>query len=463
MAIFQDLPVEIILEILHHTYLPDLESLARVSHTIRNVARPTLQSDLELRSSITKVTRKLRKIKHGGRALVLYDILSTPRLAHYVRKLDLRKWFLQWEAPLPELKTQGPYNAYPNDMTNAFGQAVAVEKLIPPSLKGMWIQKIEQGDEAPIMALVCMMLPNLTHLRIDTHVIRHPCFQSFLQYILSPASAGRALAEVFVEDYPMIRIDDDDDRKQWIREIITLACEQPSYGRIDYIDMGAGASVISDVPDQGQLSPMAYDSLSVKFRENAFDIQIVKDLLSCTNQLSDFNYVSGSGWALGLSYVYSMCEYLQRIAKETLQTLCIRSSFGPPEHGGGPDGDLSSSKLLHTVELATRFLLDAGGDFLRYEFPKSIRSVTLHHDLFEEDCTIYYELLDELSANKTESLPNLQTIIISGLGNLFEALSDSHYTTSLKSIRIELMLKRENEIPMERLPNLAMFATPSRV
>lgn len=109
MAIFQDLPAELILEILRHTYLPDLESLARVNHTLRNLARPTLQSDLKLRSRVNKVTRRLKKINHGGGALVLYDILNTPRLAHYVWKLDLRKWFIQWEAPVPELRTQGPY------------------------------------------------------------------------------------------------------------------------------------------------------------------------------------------------------------------------------------------------------------------------------------------------------------------------------------------------------------------
>lgn len=54
MATFQDLPGEIILEILHHTYLLELESVARVDHTLRNLARPIIQSDLELISKITK-------------------------------------------------------------------------------------------------------------------------------------------------------------------------------------------------------------------------------------------------------------------------------------------------------------------------------------------------------------------------------------------------------------------------
>jgi len=463
MAIFQDLPGEIILEILHHTYLPELESVARVDHTLRNLARPIIQSDLELRSEITKITRKLKKVKHGGRALVLYDILITPRIAHYVRKLDLRTWFIQWEAPIPELEAQRAYNEYPNDMMDAFRQAVTVEKLVPPSLKDMWIQKIEQGDEAPIIALLCMMLPNLTRLRIDTHVISHVCFQLYLQYILSPASAGRAsLAEVFIPDYPTILSDTDDGDKREISESIMLACQQPLHGRIEHIDIGAGARIISDVPDQRQLSPMADDSLSVKFRYNAFEIQIAKDLLCCTNQLREFYYISGDDWAPAVSYVYTICDYLQTIAKETLQALCIRGFFGPSEQRGGPDGDLGGFEVLHTVELVTPFLLDASGDFLRYEFPKSIRTVKLHHDLLE-DITIYYDLLDELLANKTERFPELQTLTISGLRGLFEHLSDSHYTTSLKSVGVELVLRKENDLPRERFHNSAIFSSSSRV
>jgi len=54
MATFQDLPGEIILEILHHTYLPELESVARVDHTLRNLARPIIQSDLELISKLLR-------------------------------------------------------------------------------------------------------------------------------------------------------------------------------------------------------------------------------------------------------------------------------------------------------------------------------------------------------------------------------------------------------------------------
>lgn len=139
MAIFQDLPGEIILEILHHTYLPELKTVARVSHTIRSLARPVLQSDLELSSKVATVTQRARKENHGGRALVLYDILTTSRIAHYVRKLDLRRWYTQWEAPIPELEAQGAYNQYPSDMMNAFKRAVTVETLIPPRVKDMWI------------------------------------------------------------------------------------------------------------------------------------------------------------------------------------------------------------------------------------------------------------------------------------------------------------------------------------
>jgi len=463
MATFQDLPGEIILEILHHTYLLELESVARVDHTLRNLARPIIQSDLELISKITKITRKLKKAKHGGRALVLHDILITPRIAQYVRKLDLRKWFIQWEAPIPELEAQGAYNEYPNDMMDAFRQAVTVEKLVPPSLKDMWIQKVEHGDEAPIIAILCMMLPNLTLLRIDTHVISHVCFQLYLEYILSPASAGHAsLAEVFVTDYPTILSDTDDVDTREVYESIMLACQQYSYGPVDYRDIGAGARVVGDLTLRRQSSPMAYGFLSVNFGESVLNIEITKNLTGCVNQLREFYYSSESGWGPAISYVYTLCDYLQTIARETLHVLCIHGSFSPSESWDGPGGSLGGFEMLRTVDIATSFLLDASTHFLAYEFPKSVRLVELHNDL-SDGCTIYYELLDELLENKIERLPNLQTLAISGLLHMFEELSESHYTTSPKSIGVELLLKEEDDMPMEHFHNPAIFSSSSRV
>jgi len=462
MAIFQDLPGELILEILHHTYLPELESVARVNHTLRNLARPILRNDLDLQSKVTKVTQELREVEREGRALVLYDILTTPRIAHYVRILDLRDWFIPWEVPVSEFEAQGAYNEYSDGMMDAFRQAVTVGKLIPSSLKGMWIRKIKQGDEAPIMASLCMMLPNLTLLRIDTRAISNACFQSYLQYVLSPASAGRAkLAEVFVDDYWADPFNANDDDTQELSASIILACQQPPHGPVDYLDNGAGARVVGDISVQRQLSPTAYNRLSVNLGDNALNVEVTKNLLGCANELREFHYASENGWAPVASYLYTICDYLQTVAKETLHVLSIHGTFTSSEPREGLDGNLGGFNVLHTVELVTCFLLDASGHFLISEFPESIRSIKLHNDL-SDDCPIYYELLDDLLEEKIERLPNLQTLAIDSLEHMFEELSDSHYTTSMKSVGVELILKKDLDMPMEGFHNPAIFSSSSR-
>lgn len=260
----------------------------------------------------------------------------------------------------------------------------------------MWIQKVEQGDEAPVMVLLCMMLPNLALLRVGPRLISHAFFQLYLENILSPASAGRAsLVELCVEDSPLFFSDADESSEWEMCESIILACQQPPHDPDHCLHIGTGVRGLDDVPVTKQSSPMAYDCLSVNVGDNAFDIQTTKDLIGCASQLREFYCVSGDRWTPVASYVNAICDYLTIHAEDSLQILCIHGYFGPSEPREGSTGNLRGFKKLHAVELADCLLLDASCCSLTCELPKSIRSVKLYHGAYE-NYTVYRKMLDEL-------------------------------------------------------------------
>ena len=144
-------------------------------------------------------------MKDGGRAKLFYKALKDLRAAFYMRKLNIRKWYVQWQPVKLKLEGRGAHDVYPMEMMNTFRRAVVDAKLVPHASKDMWIPQIEKGDEGPIMALLYMSLPNLTLLRIDAGAIAHPCFRTYLQYVLSPASARRLnLKEVMINGWPYV-------------------------------------------------------------------------------------------------------------------------------------------------------------------------------------------------------------------------------------------------------------------
>lgn len=158
----------------------------------------------------------------------------------------------------------------------------------------------------------------------------------------------------------------------------------------------------------------------------------------------------------------AICDYLKIIAQDSLQILSIHGFFHFSEPRDGSAGNLRGFEMLHTVELGDCLLLDASRSSLTHELPKSIQSFKLYHGT-HEDCTIYREMLDELLENIAERLPNLQTLAISSLWRLCEQLSDLHYTTSLRLVGVELILKKEQDMPMERFHNGGLVSSFLRV
>ena len=128
-----------------------------------------------------------------------------------------------------------------------------------------------------------------------------------------------------------------------------------------------------------------------------------------------------------------------------LQVLRLLGFIAQSEPQETQRGYLRGFESLETVEIEASLLLGSlewGRHSLADELPRSIKSVSLHGDMFRDGIS-YCELLDELLKTKKERLPNLQALEIIGLGDSFDKSSTSHYKASLKSVGVDLTLKRE--------------------
>lgn len=178
MATLSDLPYELLYDILRLAMPEDLENFAQISKRVQEVAKPLLQDHRALIRKYRCLTSWLK----GGRAtsLLLGEILTTPRVSHYVReaKVDFDHNFRTRER-------------YTKSEIEWLLKLTAESMNLPPYLDATAVQLLRRdvGFESEIatFAVLLPFLPNLEILWIrDTGTL----YDRWIPNALSNACTG---------------------------------------------------------------------------------------------------------------------------------------------------------------------------------------------------------------------------------------------------------------------------------
>lgn len=181
MAQLSDLPAEVILNVLQCVLPDDLESFAKTSTTLFNLAAPLLRQHFELKkkhSTISNVGKTIREYNQPNEipgnmlATTLKMVLEEPRLAFYVLELRLDSWYTEWEDVSGSAGSLFQTNLHlPYSHEEEASMKKAIANIVNPADVSVWAQQLEKGDETPIIGLLSLLLPNLTTVALEKNYV----------------------------------------------------------------------------------------------------------------------------------------------------------------------------------------------------------------------------------------------------------------------------------------------------
>ncbi len=171
MAHFSHFPNEIISEIWGNVLEPKgVESFALVSKLVYAVGRPFVEEHNKLKKQYSLFDLN-SDTRAGAPVFLLKDVLLRPRVSLYVTHLSIYSYWTEWNNPQDNDDSDddgGAYHhaPYPEDIMALCIEAVGKTSFVPPNQVSHWIEKIREGDEDPIRALLFLLLPNITTLTL---------------------------------------------------------------------------------------------------------------------------------------------------------------------------------------------------------------------------------------------------------------------------------------------------------
>ena len=213
MADFSRLPNEMISEIWSNIQEPeDVESFALVSKRIYTTGSPFIEEHNKLKREFSFFKIDSR-ICANAAACLLKKVLCRPHVALYVTHLSIRHfwkhWYNQdhddgWGDAWPSFSDghysdkrhdQGHHDdrgdgwpssghlPYPDDVMALFVEAIQKSSFVHPDLVSYWIACVKEGDDNPILALLILLLPNLSTLSLTGRNFWEGPFQETIQRI----------------------------------------------------------------------------------------------------------------------------------------------------------------------------------------------------------------------------------------------------------------------------------------
>ena len=177
MTRFLDLPNEIVIQVWRHVLCPkDIESFAQVSKATNTLAESSLREHRRLKKKYTRWDNG--SVGCGSELFrLLRDVLLYPHVALYVQELFVSDWRDGWEDPTQRLlndvdpkskngKSWAWHVPYSAQDTELFANAVdpASHDLSRDVTK--WKSDVISGNEDAVIALLLVLLPNISSLAI---------------------------------------------------------------------------------------------------------------------------------------------------------------------------------------------------------------------------------------------------------------------------------------------------------
>lgn len=358
MAIFSDLPNELILGIWGYVIEPDdVENFALVSKRIYGLSSQFVNEHANLKRQYSKVNICYREGNYEP-AHLLEEMLLDTRIAYYINSLDITTLSNQW-------KEQTTPQAYCNDTMSLFEGAIRASPLVTGSEVEDWITDVAKGNEDPLIAHITMRLTKLKRFA----------------YWVGPGSEGPYLLRTL--------------------ERITQSPESAVQPRqsITGTETNGDNQITSTRPSMF----FTISDLQMSSRDMTFDI--FSQLLRCIKGLKSFSYWRRRGPSVEIS---PLCDKLLEYSQLSLQKLSI--------HGEDTGlGDITKFQVLTEVSINFEVLLGDRDDTCRNladVLPMSIERVNVIE--LRTEGTLPTQVLRRVILDmikcKMERLPKLQEL-----------------------------------------------------
>ena len=275
MAGFSRLPNEMVSEIWGNIHAPeDVESFALVSKRTYATGSPFVKEHNKLKKDFAFIEIG-HEMNVGAPASLLKKVLLRPRTALYVTHLSFGQFRHRW--------LNNRHVPYPDNIMALFIETIRKSSFVPRNETSSWIKIVMQGDEDPIFALLCMLLPNLTMITVRDDRYDGNISQKTILRI------AEAETTMFLTRLVTVNItctcDEDVMKLSWFRTFAAL----PPVQSIHFDQMGTVE--VNDVIDNAQyFVPDSYSIRELTFTHSYPHPKILAQLLDSVKGLKAFSY-----------------------------------------------------------------------------------------------------------------------------------------------------------------------------
>ena len=391
MAKFSDLPNELLLMTLERLSPTDADTFCMLSRNVRAISASFLEKHMSLKRKYThrKYSRKRNTVRDGSLADLLRDVLRNPEFGLYVRTLQIDGC----------KRSEAEYKD-DREIMELFRHTIQDCAMIEGHVeKRNWIEDLNNGAEDPVIALLFLMLPNLTKLRL-TNCVDAYCVE-YMAPRIGGTEDGTALARLSAIELG--------DPGHGLRPDYDLMLSLSSLPSIKHLSASNLRSVIlpgnelirAQINDRGCKSEITHMS----FANCLLHSTVLYSILTWSKNLTSFSYCnnrSSTGIDGHLDYKWIRCALLVE-AKDTLKDLKLypyKEDF---------IGGLKDFSALRNVSTSSRLLfgLDRKKKHtLAQMLPATIRTLRLR-DTGDLGCGYHLEMLGDLVKTKAGTLPEL--------------------------------------------------------
>ena len=442
MAGFSRLPNEMISEIWGNIHAPeDVESFALVSKRIYATGSPFVEEHNKLKKDFAFF--RIGSEKHErAPASLLKKVLLRPRIAQYVTHLSFGRFRHLWDEPGDNdfgggIDDQWPNDGhvpYPDNVMALFIEMIRKPSFVPRNETSDWIKSVRQGDEDPIFALLCMLLPNLSMLTLSDAGFYAEKSQKTILRIAETEKTMLLKHHITVNGVSTNL--EGNIELAWLRTLAALPSVQIFH--FDYVVMDE----VDGVDDADVFVSDSYSVRELTFTRSGFHPKVLAQLLDSVKGLKRFSYVYPNK-NLRLFKPFWIRTALLANAKHSLEYLEILPDWDEePELLGTLRGFAALKELKTNIRfLCRRSTFDGLANILPSSIEKLYLDTRCHtaHDIVPA-------LVEEIAEAKTQLVPHLRVLgfitrsdnrIIQEYRSMIEPLEEK-----CQNVGIELLLNK---------------------
>ena len=400
MANFASLPSELVYEIFRLVPPEDFENFAQISRNVHALALPFLT---EHRTLIRKYHTLRNNTGSDSIAALLSTVLANPRLGSYAREVD----FGHLTNPKPRAASITVYTKEELDIFTM--AALNSECLKKPSEedvldeKEFWLQKIEDGNEDVLLAILLPLLPNLVKLSAGKTAFAP------IEWFDSAIQNATFASKPTLSKLSQIRLKASEVHRYPLKEIQRF-CALPSLRTI-VAPMASG-----DRTYLSELIPDIYSNVThLKLWESCIDSQALYEFLRAFPKLRAFTYSHVNFLSPRVFHdVFLIRSSLLAHCKATLQSLTLLS---PNSRFCSFMGSLRDFEALREIYTEWSSLIpdtNRGGLQLNEHMPASLVRLKLH-DNYSREQSEYERVIKSAQYAKEHRLKDLKWLVFGGI------------------------------------------------